>query len=252
MPVSVTGETHYKPKAIKIHFSWRVLSLCFLLFELASGTSCRDCELEVQLVNMPHYLDPDDVHHRRDTKSSIRGIVDGYIYAARVRHHFHSVNDEKKVDSLNRAHDNAGESGPALSKVWLGLALKESKHGIVEIGFVCHDATYSVDFAVHELYARTVENSPDDADNAADAVADHIVSTLREYETEHMCKFIGAGIAPNLAETSPGLAVRLWAELDVLPIVLTGSNISLKASEHDSPSAEVDETADAMARKCIT
>ncbi|KAJ7905349.1 trehalose phosphorylase [Mycena olivaceomarginata] len=36
---------------------------------------------------------------------------------------------------------------------------------------------------------------------------------------DHLCKFLGAGVAVGLLKESPNLATRLWLELDIVPIV---------------------------------
>ncbi|KAK4952640.1 hypothetical protein LTR10_009446 [Elasticomyces elasticus] len=194
---------------------------------------------------MPHSLITDDSRHSNGAKFDLHSAANQYIYASKVRHRFQFVIEEGQSERAQQS------SGPALSKLWLGLALKQGKEGTLELGFVCHDGTDWTDFAVHELCIRSSE-SPHDAGSAAQPITDHIVSAIREYERRHRVKFLGAGISSNLALRSPGLSERLWAESDILPIVLPEHDIGLQAAESRDATIEVDEMANMMAKQCIT
>ncbi|TKA83879.1 hypothetical protein B0A55_00126 [Friedmanniomyces simplex] len=198
---------------------------------------------------MPHYLGSDEFHRQSDSRFSSGHAVDQCTSAARVRQHFQSVIGEKQVQRGHQTYSNRNQPTPKLSKLWLGLALKTSDHNIVEVAFVCHDGVYSVDFALHELYTRATEHTRDDAGSAAGAITDHIIDNIRDYEGKHLAKFAGAGISSYLAEKSPGLPARLWADLDILPIVLSDDQTAPQENEPGSVPVELDEMADAMARR---
>jgi len=75
-----------------------------------------------------------------------------------------------------------------------------------------------------------------------------MVKNIRGYEKEHLYKFVGAGISKNLVELSPQLPARLWADLDIVPLVFEmGMEYRAVLMNHLS----IDEEADSMARKCL-
>ena len=62
-------------------------------------------------------------------------------------------------------------------------------------------------------------------------------------------KFLGVGISETLFnEISPQLPSRLWAELDVVPMVF---RMGLSYPNEKQEEQRVDEQADSMARKCL-
>jgi hypothetical protein len=107
-----------------------------------------------------------------------------------------------------------------------------------EVALAIRDIVYLLDFHVQE-----VSLSQD-----RDAIADHIVHHLQNYETENMAKFIGAGLPETMTELCPSLCSRLWLGIDVVPIVMPAQ------SHHNKELWQVkrvDEQADSMARRCI-
>ncbi|KAI9687559.1 MAG: hypothetical protein M1822_002169 [Bathelium mastoideum] len=128
-----------------------------------------------------------------------------------------------------------------LQVLYLGIAATEIEHGEVEIGFCVHDGTYNTDFAVH------VVQHHHDRDRTQ-VVADYIIASIREYEKQHLHKYAGAGITERTMQISPTLPSRLWAELDIVPMVFAQV---LAYQEGFTDKLGLDEQADAMARKCI-
>ncbi|KAK4551597.1 hypothetical protein LTR86_011068, partial [Recurvomyces mirabilis] len=185
----------------------------------------------------------------RDSKHSLATVANRYIYASKVRHHFQRVIGAKQHEQSQQRFNDSSEASPTTTKLWLGLAFKEANNGVVEIGFVCHDGTYTTDFAVHELYTRAGEHSEDETGNAAEEL---IITAIRDYESKHAVKFVGAGISPSLAERSLGLTAQLWAEMDILPFVPTQGHLDRQASDNIVMLKDVDSMADSMARKCTT
>ncbi len=118
------------------------------------------------------------------------------------------------------------------------------------VAVAIRDSVYFIDFSVGHL---KFDHSRSGSDPEA-LIADYIVSELGKYEHEHLCKFLSAGLPESLMEMSPKLCSRLWAELDIVPIVL---HIG-KGHRHDTVQGQtywdlkrIDEQADSMARKSI-
>ncbi|KAH7107431.1 trehalose phosphorylase [Auriculariales sp. MPI-PUGE-AT-0066] len=102
-----------------------------------------------------------------------------------------------------------------LSPMWAGLAATVLPEGAgTEIGISIHDGTYSTDFAQTTLRFQNADKA---AINAA--IEKHIVSTLKNFSTQHLCKFLGAGVATLLLEQAPSLCTTLWRDLDIVPVV---------------------------------
>ena len=87
-----------------------------------------------------------------------------------------------------------------------------------------------------------------EADEVPEIVANHFIETICSYSFEHNCKFYGVGITQTLASMSPKLPSRLWAELDIVPLVFEHGTDYPVANKKHTPSAGED--ADSMARKC--
>lgn len=108
------------------------------------------------------------------------------------------------------------------------------------LGFAVNDGTYSIDFAVHHLCLQEGDN----VDQHSHTIEDHIISSVANYRSEHHYKILGAGVTIELDSASPRLCSRLWAELDIIPIVFQSDS-----SQGSYP--DVDELADSVARKCL-
>jgi alpha,alpha-trehalose phosphorylase (configuration-retaining) len=137
------------------------------------------------------------------------------------------------------------------------------------------DGTYTIDFAVHSiggkpqpaakdylsarhvgLLSPAVTPSSGDVtpavptDEIPGLVEQHFLNIIRTYAKEHHYKFVGVGITQKLASMSPKLPARIWAELDIVPLVFEqGLNYPAKPANRRSI-LNVDEEADSMARKC--
>ena len=80
----------------------------------------------------------------------------------------------------------------------------------------------------------------------ADMLADYLVDSIRNYTHDHFYKFAGAGITKALADMSPNLCPRLWAELDIVPLVFErGIEDPLEPQPLHGP-LSVDEEADRL------
>lgn len=131
---------------------------------------------------------------------------------------------------------------------WAGIAIQEESSTTLKVGMAIHDGTYSVDFAIHRI---SLEDKPENG-NGADWVTDHIIAELHKYRKDHLCKLLGAGITPGLHHKAPNLCSRLWAELDIVPIVLESTPLIPSKQGRNQGRVNVDELADSFARKCLT
>jgi hypothetical protein len=165
------------------------------------------------------------------------------IMHSRVRHGFHCHASDSQTARLEQVREDNGDLGLALTRIWIGLAVKHREDHSIEIGFACHDGTYTMDFAVHVLYARNESRERPVAtpDTQAQGVAEYLMDIIREYSRRNLYKILGAGLSSELVALSPQLPSLLWAELDILSMNLV----------RDGHFDEVDEVADSMARKCV-
>lgn len=149
----------------------------------------------------------------------------------------------------------------------MGIAVTDGLNGSLEIAFVIHDGTYSIDFATTSIGGTSSNNSessaassdtasgtttPATAEERADYFAEDIISKIKQYRDEHFYKFVGAGLTTKVVETCPQLPSRLWLELDIVPLVLEPSSGRHNTGNPDAPHyLLVDEEADAVVRKAL-
>lgn len=99
--------------------------------------------------------------------------------------------------------------------MWAGIAGTVINGGsVIEIALSVHDSVYSTDFA-----SASIPYSPNDPEKTAVDIEKHVIQTLRNFSSEHLCKFLGAGVTLTLLKESPNLCTRLWLDLDIVPIV---------------------------------
>jgi hypothetical protein len=84
-------------------------------------------------------------------------------------------------------------------------------------------------------------------EDASDALANSIIGYLSDYREKNLSKPMGASLTSQLARLSPHLAVRLWAELDIVPFVFAGDPNDNAEYNYLS----VDQQAEWMARKTV-
>lgn len=84
-------------------------------------------------------------------------------------------------------------------------------------------------------------------------LTEFILEKVRNYQEKHSQKFIGLAMSTELFERCPDLSSRLWAELDIIPIVLRNSEekVSWGLYEENLSYKSLDEHAESIARKCI-
>jgi hypothetical protein len=165
------------------------------------------------------------------------------IMHTRVRQNFHCHASSSQCARLEQVREEDGDLGLALIRIWIGLAVKQREDHSIEIGVACHDGTYTMDFAVHVLYAVVEghEHSPSTEAEKAQAIAGYLIDVVRKYSSRNLYKILGAGLSSELVAMSPQLPSMLWSELDILPMALI----------RDGHFTDVDEVADSMARKCV-
>ncbi|KAG6844069.1 hypothetical protein H0H87_010012 [Tephrocybe sp. NHM501043] len=102
-----------------------------------------------------------------------------------------------------------------LTPMWAGISGSPLNNNTgYEVAISIHDSVYNTDFA-----SAVIAYSPGDVEKNARAIREHVVEALRKFSTEHLCKFLGAGITLTLLRESPNLCTRLWLDLDIVPIV---------------------------------
>ncbi|MCJ1410212.1 hypothetical protein MMC19_004297 [Ptychographa xylographoides] len=151
-----------------------------------------------------------------------------------------SKHHKKRMESIE---DEEGNLGKYLEAKYAGVAAAVDGE-MIKIGLSTNDATYSTDFAV-----LGIEGANESKKRRAQLIANFLIETLLKYQTEHLCKFLGVGVTESLYQNlSPQLPSKLWAELDVVPMVF---KIGTSYPGLGSLEQTVDEQADSMARKCI-
>jgi len=143
-------------------------------------------------------------------------------------HEFACFGTKRPTDQKEKRDSHARAP---LTNLWLGLAAATLDDGRVKIGFACHDGTYTMDFAVDILSPGLNSHS----------IEDHLIDRIGSYARQNAYRYLGAGIAEQLLEICPYILSRLWAELDIVPIIVKA----------EGASDDVDEVADSMARKCV-
>lgn len=126
-----------------------------------------------------------------------------------------------------------------LQQVYLGVAasLKDNSH--LDVGFCNHDGQYSTDFAIFTIAI--------DSDAAA-ALIKFVIPRVRQYAEERNYKIVGAGITNETVHLSPDLPMKMWQELDLVPLVF--GDVLDGPFKIDHPRT-VDELAESMARRCV-
>jgi alpha,alpha-trehalose phosphorylase (configuration-retaining) len=78
--------------------------------------------------------------------------------------------------------------------MWAGIAgsLLANKGGF-ELAISVHDSVYNTDFNSTILPYDAAQS-----DRQTEVIESHIISTLRKFSSEHLCKFLGAGVTLSL------------------------------------------------------
>jgi hypothetical protein len=78
--------------------------------------------------------------------------------------------------------------------MWAGIAGNPIHNNTqIEIAISVHDSVYSTDFA-----SATIPYYPNQPEKNAQTILSHVLDALRKFSTEHLCKFLGAGVTLSL------------------------------------------------------
>ena len=78
--------------------------------------------------------------------------------------------------------------------MWAGIAGSVINNNTsYELAISIHDSVYNTDFG-----SSVIPYSANDPEAQAAAIEKHILDLLRKFSTEHMCKFLGAGVTVSL------------------------------------------------------
>jgi len=135
-------------------------------------------------------------------------------------------------------------------KIYAGFSVW-TMDSISTVSLAIRDTTYLLDFIQRDMSAG--ETGPNHG-----VITNYILSRLKRFTDEHSEKFMGLAMPQRVATLCPELCSRLWAELDVIPLVLPEERHLLEQkSQRDLPtgvgieSREIGEQAESMGRKCV-
>lgn len=78
--------------------------------------------------------------------------------------------------------------------MWAGIAGTVTNNGkSFEVAISIHDSVYNTDFA-----SSTISYNANDPETQAAEIEKHVLDILRKFSTEHLCKFLGAGVTVSL------------------------------------------------------
>ncbi|KAI0928061.1 hypothetical protein AcW2_004194 [Taiwanofungus camphoratus] len=133
-------------------------------------------------------------------------------------HEFQSKPSDVVRRRLSSAFASTKPSVPgytSLTPMWAGIAgAVINSNTQFEVAISIHDSVYCTDFA-----SSVVPYNANNPDSQASIIEKHVIETLRKFSTEHLCKFLGAGVTLSLLREAPNLCTRLWLDMDVVPIV---------------------------------
>ncbi|KAJ5239522.1 hypothetical protein N7468_004141 [Penicillium chermesinum] len=145
---------------------------------------------------------------------------------------------------------NAWLAAPS-ETIYAGLSadLADDRPSGIAIAF--RNTTYLLDFIEERL-------EPTKGVEAGKLLTDFVVSHLKTYAEKHFEKIIGMSMSAAVAERCPALCSRLWAELDVIPLVLPEASMGIhfeapqsEAERQEMEPRALDEQAESMSRKCV-
>jgi alpha,alpha-trehalose phosphorylase (configuration-retaining) len=78
--------------------------------------------------------------------------------------------------------------------MWAGIAGQVINNATqYELAISIHDSVYNTDFA-----SSTIPFNAVDPEGSAKAIEKHVLDTFRTFSSEHLCKFLGAGVTQSL------------------------------------------------------
>ena len=87
--------------------------------------------------------------------------------------------------------------------MWVGIAGQPIQgEDAFEVAISIHDSVYNTDFA-----SAAVPYDPTEPDSQAEIIEKHVLDALRKFSSEHLCKFLGAGVTLSLLKEVRVLSV---------------------------------------------
>ncbi|KAF8921442.1 glycosyltransferase family 4 protein [Mucidula mucida] len=121
----------------------------------------------------------------------------------------------RRLSSIGGKKPHVASSFSSLTPMWAGIAgAVINNNSEYTIAISVHDSVYSTDFA-----SSTIPYTADDLEKTSKDIEKLVLKTLRNFSDEHLCKFLGAGVALSLLRECPNLCTRLWLDMDIVPIV---------------------------------
>ncbi|KAJ5135712.1 uncharacterized protein N7515_004990 [Penicillium bovifimosum] len=135
-------------------------------------------------------------------------------------------------------------SGPVSNTIYVGVCVSKAADSGPHIAIAFRDPTYLLDFLEKSLPPAATELD----------ISQSIINELKNYSDVHLEKILGVALPRTLHGRMPSLSQRLWAELDILPILLDEES-SIESSADNETCVHlidkgIDEQADSLARKC--
>ncbi|KAJ5684151.1 uncharacterized protein N7477_000496 [Penicillium maclennaniae] len=106
-------------------------------------------------------------------------------------------------------------SAPPSDSIYAGISAHFSDNHASVIAISLRDCTYLLD-SFENVFDHRKQPSCEEA-------TEFIVSRLRTYGEKHLEKIVGVAMPMHVAHHCPRLCSRLWAELDIIPLVLPES-----------------------------
>ncbi|KAF2028973.1 trehalose synthase (Ccg-9), partial [Setomelanomma holmii] len=134
------------------------------------------------------------------------------------------------------------------------IAPKEDDPRKFLVGITLHDGTYSMDYAVHQVYRPDTSGYEQ---HHGEGIEDFIASKVLKFKTEKYYKVAGCGITKLTAEICPKLATKLWLSQDIVTLVLDpfGKDADHDEQDYHGPTMgtewQVDEESDSVVRKAL-
>jgi hypothetical protein len=127
--------------------------------------------------------------------------------------------------------------------IYAGISVYIPTESESHVAIALRDETYLLDF---------IENT---FDSPASHTCQQIIAGLKKYSDVHSEKILGAALSRSLHQRMPALCRQLWAELDIIPIILDEEpDINATAETMTRIHFErkpIDEQAESLSRKCI-
>ncbi|GKZ37927.1 hypothetical protein AbraIFM66950_009790 [Aspergillus brasiliensis] len=136
-------------------------------------------------------------------------------------------------------------SGPVLNTIYAGLSVRISDDSESHVAIALRDETYLLDFME---FASPASAKPS---QTCQLIADN----LRKYSDAQSEKILGVALPLSLHKTLPALCPKLWAELDIIPIVLEeeldADATAETATRVHFQKKPIDEQSESLSRKCV-